>query len=102
MEEIIDGVFQAGARALSYHGLGFGFESEEKNLLKTLDLDLDFDLGLDTKREIFKEREQKMVEEMTFQSRKYNDLLEQSFYMVGSIEKVIAKAKKISKEFNVA
>ena len=54
------------------------------------------------KREIFKEREQKMVEEMTFQSRKYDDLLEQSFYMVGIIEKVIAKAKKISKEFNVA
>jgi F0F1-type ATP synthase beta subunit len=43
-----------------------------------------------------------MVEEMTFQSRKYDDLLEQSFYMVGIIEKVIAKAKKISKEFNVA
>lgn len=68
MEEIIDGVFQAGARALSYHGLGFGLQSEEKNLLKTLDFDFDFDfdLGLDTKREIFKEREQKMVEEMTF------------------------------------
>jgi hypothetical protein len=32
MEEIIDGVFLAGVRALSYHGLRFGFESEEKNL----------------------------------------------------------------------
>lgn len=29
---------------------------------------------------------------------KYDDLPEQSFYMVGGIEEVIAKAEKISKE----
>lgn len=29
---------------------------------------------------------------------KYDDLFEQSFYMVGGIEEVIAKAEKIAKE----